>query len=82
MSYSHINEHEISAGLVEELLKLDRPGRRAALCSLAASSLTRSHGTRRGWSRMGSVGTFRAKEKITAKPQQVVDWTFAEKARR
>jgi hypothetical protein len=29
-----------------------------------------------------SVGTFRAKEKITAKPQQVVDWTFAEKARR
>ena len=29
-----------------------------------------------------SVGTFRAKEKITAKPQQVVDWTFAERARR
>jgi hypothetical protein len=31
---------------------------------------------------MDSVGTFRAKEKITAKPQQVVDWTFAEKPRR
>jgi hypothetical protein len=29
-----------------------------------------------------SVGTFRAKEKISAKPQQVVDWTFAERARR
>jgi hypothetical protein len=29
-----------------------------------------------------SVGTFRAKEKITAKPQQVVDWTLAEKPRR
>jgi hypothetical protein len=29
-----------------------------------------------------SVETFRAKEKITAKPQQVVDWTFAERARR
>jgi hypothetical protein len=28
-----------------------------------------------------SVGTFRAK-KITAKPQQVVDCTFAERARR
>ena len=28
-----------------------------------------------------SVG-IRAKEKITAKPQQVVDWTFAESARR
>ena len=27
-----------------------------------------------------AVGTFRAKEKITAKPQ-VVDWSFAEKAR-
>jgi hypothetical protein len=24
------------------------------------------------------VGTFRAKEEITATPQQVVDWTFAE----
>jgi hypothetical protein len=29
-----------------------------------------------------SVGTFRAKEKITAKPQQVVEWTFAERPRR
>jgi hypothetical protein len=29
-----------------------------------------------------AVGTFRAKEKITAKPQQVVDWTFAERAGR
>jgi hypothetical protein len=27
-----------------------------------------------------SVGAFRAKEKITANPQHVVDWTFAEKA--
>jgi hypothetical protein len=25
------------------------------------------------------VGTFRAKEKITAKPQQAVDWRFTEK---
>jgi hypothetical protein len=29
-----------------------------------------------------AVGTVRAKEKITAKPQQVVDWTFTERARR
>ena len=28
------------------------------------------------------VGTFRAKEKITAKPHQVVDGTFAETGRR
>jgi hypothetical protein len=26
-------------------------------------------------------GTFRAKEKITAKPQQLIDWAFAERAR-
>jgi len=26
------------------------------------------------------VGTFRADEKITAKPQQVVDWKFAGKS--
>ena len=29
-----------------------------------------------------SVGTVRAKEKVTAKPPQVVDWTFAERSRR
>jgi hypothetical protein len=29
-----------------------------------------------------SVGTLRAKNPITDKPQQVVDWTFAERARR
>jgi hypothetical protein len=29
-----------------------------------------------------AVGTFRAKEKIAVKPQTIVDWTFAEKARR
>ena len=29
-----------------------------------------------------SVGTSRAKEKITVKPQQVGDWTFADRARR
>jgi hypothetical protein len=27
-------------------------------------------------------GTLKAKEKITTKPQQVLDWTFAETARR
>jgi hypothetical protein len=31
---------------------------------------------------MDFVGPFRTKKKITAKPQQVVDWTFAERARR
>jgi hypothetical protein len=28
-----------------------------------------------------AVGTFRAKEKISVKPQVVRDWSFAEKAR-
>jgi len=29
-----------------------------------------------------AVGTFRAKEKITIRPQVVYDWSFAERARR
>jgi hypothetical protein len=29
-----------------------------------------------------AVGTFRAREKISVKPQVVYDWTFAERAKR
>jgi hypothetical protein len=72
------NQREISAGLVEKLLKLDR---RALLCSVPRAIQPRSHGTRRGGRRMDFRGTFRAKRKLTAKPQQVVDRTFAERAR-
>ena len=76
------NQREISPGLVEKLLKLDRPvaERFYALYreqfnpDLKVPDAVSNNGF--PW------GTFRAKEKITAKPQQVVDWTFAERARR
>jgi hypothetical protein len=58
------NQREISAGLVEKLLRLRSRVPDAVVEEWIA------------------VGTVRAKEKITAKPQQVVDWTFTERARR
>jgi hypothetical protein len=74
------NEREISAGLVE-LLKLERPvaERFQALDHEQFNPISR-YPTR--YSKNGFRGAFRAKEKITAKPQQVVVWTFAESARR
>jgi ABC-type nitrate/sulfonate/bicarbonate transport system substrate-binding protein len=76
------NQREISAGLVEKLLKLDRPVAErfyALYREQFNPDLTVPDAVVEEWI---SVGTFRAKEKITAKPQQVVDWTFAERARR
>jgi len=76
------NEREISAGLVEKLLKLDRPvaERFYALYREQFNPILRyPDAVIEEWI---SVGTFRAKEKITVKPQQVVDWTFAERDRR
>jgi hypothetical protein len=67
--------------LVEKLLKLDGPvaERFYALYGKQLTLISR-YPTR--WSKKWIfVGTFRAKEKIAAKPQQVVDWTFTEKAR-
>jgi hypothetical protein len=75
------NQREIGAGLVEKLLKLDRPvaERYYALYREQYNpDLTVPDSVVEEWI---SVGTFRAKEKITAKPQNVVDWSFAEKAR-
>jgi ABC-type nitrate/sulfonate/bicarbonate transport system substrate-binding protein len=76
------NQREISAGLVEKLLKLERPVAErfyALYREQFNPDLTVPDSVVEEWI---SVGTFRAKEKITAKPQQVVDWTFAERARR
>jgi ABC-type nitrate/sulfonate/bicarbonate transport system substrate-binding protein len=76
------NQREISAGLVEKLLKLDRPAAErfyALYREQYNPDLTVPDSVVEEWI---GIGTFRAKEKITAKPQQVVDWTFAEKARR
>jgi ABC-type nitrate/sulfonate/bicarbonate transport system substrate-binding protein len=76
------NQREISAGLVEKLLKLDRPAAErfyALYREQYNPDLTVPDSVVEEWI---AVGTFRAKEKITAKPHQVVDWSFAEKARR
>ena len=75
------NQREIGAGLVEKLLKLDRPvaERYYALYREQYNpDLTVPDSVVEEWI---AVGTFRAKEKIAAKPQVVRDWTFAEKAR-
>ena len=76
------NQREIGAGLVEKLLKLDRPvaERYYALYREQYNpDLTVPDSVVEEWI---SVGTFRAKEKITAKAQTVVDWSFAEKAKK
>jgi ABC-type nitrate/sulfonate/bicarbonate transport system substrate-binding protein len=75
------NQREISAGLVEKLLKLDRPVAERYYVLYREqfnSDLTVPDSVVEEWI---GVGTFRAKEKITAKTQSVVDWRFAEKAR-
>jgi hypothetical protein len=76
------DQGEISAELVEKPLKLDRPVAErfyALYREQFNPELTIPEAVVKEWI---SVGTFRAKEKIIAKPQQVVDWTFAERARR
>jgi len=75
------NQREIGAGLVEKLLRLDRPvaERYYALYREQYNpDLTVPDSVVEEWI---SVGTFRAKEKIAVKPQVVRDWSFAEKAR-
>ena len=75
-------QREISAGLVEKLLKLEHPVAErfyALYREQFNPDLTVPDLVVEEWI---SVGTFRAKERIIPKPQQVVDWTFAERARR
>jgi hypothetical protein len=77
------NQREISAGSVEKILKVDHPvaERFYALYREQFNPPISRHPEPvvEEWI---SVGMFRAKEKVTAKPQQIVDWTFAERARR
>jgi hypothetical protein len=76
------NQREISGGLVEKLLKRNRPVAERFYAPYREQfnpDLTVPDAVVEEWI---SVGTFRAKGKITAKPQHVVDWTFAEKLRR
>ena len=76
------SQREIGVGLLEKLLKLDRPAAErfyAIYRDQYNPDLTAPDAVVEEWI---AVGTFRAKEKITVKPQVVYDWTFAEKARR
>ncbi len=76
------SQREIGVGLLEKLLKLDRPAAErfySVYRDQFNSDLTVPDSVAEEWI---AVGTFRAKEKISVKPQVVYDWTFAERARR
>ena len=76
------SQREIGAGLLEKLLKLDRPAAErfyAVYRDQYNPELTAPDSVVEEWI---AVGTFRAKEKISVKSQVVYDWTFAERARR
>jgi len=76
------NQREVGVGLLEKLLKLDRPAAERFYATYRDQynpELTVTDAVAEEWI---AVGTFRAKEKITAKPSVVCDWSFAERARR
>ena len=76
------SQREVGVGLLEKLLKLDHAAAErfyAIYRDQYNPDLTVPDSVVEEWV---AVGTFRAKEKITVKPQVVYDWTFAERARR
>jgi NitT/TauT family transport system substrate-binding protein len=76
------SQREIGVGLLEKLLKLDRPAAErfyAVYRDQYNPELTVPDAVAEEWI---AVGTFRAKEKISVKASVVYDWTFAERARR
>ena len=76
------SQREAGVTMIEKLLQLDHPVAErfyALYREQYNPDLTVPDSVVEEWI---SVGTFRAKEKITAKAQTVVDWSFAEKARR
>ena len=76
------SQREIGVGLLEKLLKLDRPAAErfySVYRDQFNPDLTVPDSVVEEWI---AVGTFRTKEKINVKPQAVYDWTFAERARR
>ena len=75
------SQREVGIGQVAKLLRLDRPVAEKFYTLYREQfnpDLSVPESVVEEWI---AVGTFRAKEKITAKPQVVRDWTFAEKAR-
>ena len=76
------SQKEIGIGLLEKLLKLDRPAAEKfypVYRDQYNPDLTVPDSVVEEWI---AVGTFRAKEKITVKPQVVYDWTFAGRAKK
>jgi NitT/TauT family transport system substrate-binding protein len=76
------SQREVGVGLLEKLLKIDHPAAErfySVYRDQYNPDLTVPDAVAEEWI---AVGTFRAKEKITVKPQVVYDWTFAEKAKR
>ena len=76
------SQREIGVGLLEKLLKIDRPAAErfySVYRDQYNPDLTVPDSVVEEWI---AVGTFRAKEKLSVKPQVVYDWTFAERARR
>ena len=75
------SEREMGVGLLEKLLSIDRAAAErfyALYREQFNPDLSVPDSVVEEWI---SVGTFRAKEKPSVKPQAVVDWTFAERAR-
>ena len=75
------SEREMGVGLLEKLLNIDRAAAErfyALYREQFNPDLSVPDSVVEEWI---SVGTFRAKEKPSVKPQAVVDWTFAERAK-
>ena len=76
------SQREIGVGLLEKLLVIDRAAAERFYTLYREqfnADLSVPDSVVEEWI---SVGTFRAKEKPAVKPHSVVDWTFADKARR
>ena len=76
------NQGETSIGLMGKIMKVDRPVAErfyALYREQFNPDLMVPDSVVEEWI---GVGTFRAKEKISVKPQQVVDWSFAERAKK
>ncbi len=76
------SQREIGIGLLEKLLKLDRPAAErfyAIYRDQFNPDLTVPDSVAEEWI---AVGVFRAKEKISAKPAAVYDWTFADRVKK
>jgi NitT/TauT family transport system substrate-binding protein len=76
------SQRDAGVGMIEKLLKLDHAAAEkfyGIYRDQFNPDLTAPESVVEEWI---AVGTFRAKEKISVKPQVVYDWTFAERAKR